>query len=85
MARAGRQDQVVEMVALVFANNSSSPDQCLSRVAVKLDAGVLEVFARSIVIFSGSRFSKITLGKEARNVVRGLSEMIRMRCCSSRR
>ena len=37
------------------------------------------------MIFSGSRFSKITLGNEALNVVRGLSEIIMIRCFSSRR
>src|SRR5262249_24601672 len=45
----------------------------------------LKFAARSIVIFSRSRFSKSTRGKEARKVVRGLSESSRMRCGSSRR
>jgi hypothetical protein len=40
---------------------------------------------KSIVIFSGSRFSKITRGNDALNVVRGLSEIIIIRCFSSRR
>src|SRR5436190_12979543 len=40
----------------------------------------LKFSARSIVIFSGSRFSKMTRGNEARKVVRGLLDRSRIRC-----